>query len=540
MTCIHQTVTFTPTSTGAQSAVYSITGDDGQGAIAVQLTGTGVTGTGTTNIAAGRPATASSTVQNYGAGNVTDADASSYWESANNAFPQWIQVDLGASTSVGKVTLKLPPATAWQARTQTLSVQAGTDGTTFATVVPATGYAFDPATGNTVTITFPATNARYLRAAVTANTGWPAGQLSDFEVFATGGGGGSATLTTNPGSLTFGATPVNTNDEDWQTVTVTNTGTATATLSAITASGDFTLASTCGATLAAGANCTVTVTFHPTAAGSRTGTLTIAGNATNSPSTVALTGTGTSTASASLSANPASLTFAATTVGAASPVSAVTVSNTGAAAAAVTSITAAGDYTQTNTCGAAIAAGASCTVSVVFHPSATGTRTGALSVISSATNSPLSVALSGSGSTTTPVNLALNKVTTESTHTQTYASGNAIDGSANSYWESVNSAFPQWLQVDLGSVQTVSRVVVKLPPSADWATRSQTIAVSGSTNGTTFSTLAGALSYTFNPATGNTVTITFPATAVRYLRITITANTGWPAGQVAELEVYAS
>ncbi len=51
---IHQTVTFTPTATGAQSAIYSITGDDGQGAIPVQLTGTGVTGTGTTNIAAGK------------------------------------------------------------------------------------------------------------------------------------------------------------------------------------------------------------------------------------------------------------------------------------------------------------------------------------------------------------------------------------------------------------------------------------------------------------------------------------------------------
>ena len=46
--------------------------------------------------------------------------------------------------------------------------------------------------------------------------------------------------------------------------------------------------------------------------------------------------------------------------------------------------------------------------------------------------------------------------------------------------------------------------------------------------------------YTFNPATGNTVTITFPATRQRYLRLTFTGNTGWPAGQVSEYEVYAS
>ncbi len=109
-------------------------------------------------------------------------------------FPQWVQVDLGATTSIGKVTLKLPPPTAWATRTQTLSVQGSTDGTNFSTIVASAGYVFDPSTGNTVNITFPATNARYVRLNITANTGWPAGQLSDFEVFATSGGTGSATL----------------------------------------------------------------------------------------------------------------------------------------------------------------------------------------------------------------------------------------------------------------------------------------------------------------------------------------------------------
>ncbi|GGN60768.1 hypothetical protein GCM10010112_17330 [Actinoplanes lobatus] len=43
----------------------------------------------------------------------------------------------------------------------------------------------------------------------------------------------------------------------------------------------------------------------------------------------------------------------------------------------------------------------------------------------------------------------------------------------------------------------------------------------------------------FNPASGNTVTI--PAsTNQRFLRLTITGNTGWPAGQLSEFEVYAS
>ncbi|GIG00782.1 choice-of-anchor D domain-containing protein [Catellatospora citrea] len=536
---IHQTVTFTPSAVGAQSAVYSITGDDGQGAIAVQLTGTGVTGTGTVNVAAGKPTSASSAQGGYPAGNVTDTDAGSYWESANNAFPQWVQVDLGASTSVGKVTLKLPPPAAWAARVQTLSVQGSLDGSNFSTVVASTGYTFDPATGNTVSIVFPAVNARYLRLNITANTGWPAGQISAFEVYATGTGTGSATFATNPSSLTFEPTTVNDNSE-WQTVTLSNTGTATATVSSITATGDYTLVTTCGATLAPGANCTVTVTFHPTAAGVRNGTLTIAGNATNSPRTVALTGTGTTNGTASVSAAPTAITFAATTVGGSSTGQTITVSNSGTAAATVSSITATGDFTQTNTCGSTLAAGASCLVTAVFRPTATGTRTGALTVTSSAANSPATVTLAGTGTPAANVNLALNKATSQSSNTQNYGSGNVTDGNANSYWESNNNAFPQWVQVDLGSAQTVGRVVLKLPPATAWATRTQAIAVTGSTDGSTFNTLKATATYTFDPATGNTVTITFTAATARHLRLTVTANSGWPAGQISEFEAYTS
>jgi hypothetical protein len=63
--------------------------------------------------------------------------------------------------------------------------------------------------------------------------------------------------------------------------------------------------------------------------------------------------------------------------------------------------------------------------------------------------------------------------------------------------------------------------------------------VLGSADGTTFSTLAGSGTYSFDPAANtNTVTITFPAASTRFLRLNFTANTGWPAGQVAELEVH--
>jgi len=137
-------------------------------------------------------------------------------------------------------------------------------------------------------------------------------------------------------------------------------------------------------------------------------------------------------------------------------------------------------------------------------------------------------------------NLAAGKATAESSHTQTYASGNAVDGDANSYWESNNNAFPQWLQVDLGAATSVRRVVLKLPPSAAWGARTQTLSVQGSSDGASFSTIVGSAGYVFDPNTGNSVTIVFGAATARYLRLNITGNTGWPAGQISEFEVYVS
>ena len=115
-----------------------------------------------------------------------------------------------------------------------------------------------------------------------------------------------------------------------------------------------------------------------------------------------------------------------------------------------------------------------------------------------------------------------------------------MDGNASSYWESANNAFPQSLTVDLGSTVSVGRVVVKLPPAAAWAARTQTLAVSGSTDGSTFTNVRAASGVSFDPASGNAATLTFPATSRRWLRLTFTGNTGWPAGQLSELEVYAS
>ncbi|MFJ9426965.1 discoidin domain-containing protein [Streptomyces sp. NPDC101249] len=138
------------------------------------------------NLAKGRTATATGSQDVYTPGRAVDGDATSYWESANNAFPQALTVDLGSSYAVRRLVLKLPPAAAWGARTQTVTVLGSTDGSSWSTAVGATGYRFDPATGNTATVALPAsTDLRYLRLSVSANTAWPAAQFSEVEAYLT-------------------------------------------------------------------------------------------------------------------------------------------------------------------------------------------------------------------------------------------------------------------------------------------------------------------------------------------------------------------
>ncbi|MEU8610033.1 discoidin domain-containing protein, partial [Actinoplanes sp. NPDC048791] len=137
-------------------------------------------------------------------------------------------------------------------------------------------------------------------------------------------------------------------------------------------------------------------------------------------------------------------------------------------------------------------------------------------------------------------NMAAGRPVTASSQADVYTPANTVDGNANTYWESSSNAFPQSLTVDLGQARSVSRVVLKLPPAAAWATRTQTLSVLGSADGSSYSTVKASAGYTFNPASGNTATVAIPATSQRYLRLTFTGNTGWPAGQISEFEAYTS
>ncbi|SDN67376.1 galactose-binding domain-containing protein [Actinacidiphila guanduensis] len=148
----------------------------------------------------------------------------------------------------------------------------------------------------------------------------------------------------------------------------------------------------------------------------------------------------------------------------------------------------------------------------------------------------------GSGGTTPPAggNLAAGRPVSDTGHTDVYVASNAVDGNANSYWESTDNAFPQSITVDLGATKAVGRLVLKLPPATAWATRTETLSVLGSTDNSTWTTLKASAGYTFNPSSGNIATVSLGSASTRYLRLTFTGNTGWPAGQLSELEAYAS
>ncbi len=136
-------------------------------------------GCGTTNAAQGRPATASS-VENAGtqAGAAVDGDAGTRWSSAFSD-PQWLQVDLGGSTSVCQVVLN------WEAAyASAFQIQVSADAATWTSI-----YSTTSGTGGTQTLAVNGTG-RYVRVYGTARaTGWGY-SLWEFQIHVAGGGGG--------------------------------------------------------------------------------------------------------------------------------------------------------------------------------------------------------------------------------------------------------------------------------------------------------------------------------------------------------------
>jgi MBG domain (YGX type)/Cep192 domain 4 len=223
----------------------------------------------------------------------------------------------------------------------------------------------------------------------------------------------SAPVVVSPNPLDFGSATVGSTTTG-RIVTIANAATGPLTFAnplatiAGTFGADYAQTSTtCGKKLNAGANCTVTLTFHPTVGGARPATLAINDNASGSPQVIALAGVGTTP----MTVTPSTLNYAGVDVSVASAAQFVTVTNKQSGPVTLNSITTTGDFaTQANgtTCGSSLAAGAACVVAVVMTPTAGGPRTGTLVIASNTSETPNTVTLSGLGTkpmTVTPSTL---------------------------------------------------------------------------------------------------------------------------------------
>ena len=183
--------------------------------------------------------------------------------------------------------------------------------------------------------------------------------------------------------LTFGAQQQGTQSTA-QTVTLTSSGNSPVTISSLAVAGDFVETDTCsGQTLPVGSTCTVSVSFAPTATGARTGLLTVYANIAGGQVTVSLAGT--ASAPAAVVLTPGVLSFPSTIVNQTAPTQIITISNTGGNAATLQTPTISGDFTvKQSTCGTSLAAQTGCSVVISFTPTASGTRTGVLTVVDSA------------------------------------------------------------------------------------------------------------------------------------------------------------
>jgi hypothetical protein len=161
--------------------------------------------------------------------------------------------------------------------------------------------------------------------------------------------------------------------------------------------GDYAQTDNCPATLAANSSCSINVTFTPIASGTRIGALSVSDNAQASPQTVNLTGTGSLAAVPIVVVTPTSLSFSGQPLTTSSASQAVTFTNTGSARLNLGAIQITGDFSPTNNCPATLAANSACTINVTFTPTASGTRSGALTVTDNVQGSPQVVNLTGTG-----------------------------------------------------------------------------------------------------------------------------------------------
>jgi sugar lactone lactonase YvrE len=169
----------------------------------------------------------------------------------------------------------------------------------------------------TVTVSFTGTSTGSYSATLTAtDNASPTTQTVQLTGLVTTGSAAAPAATLTPSALNFGSIETGTKSTA-QNATLTNTGNAPLTIASVSLTGAnsaaFTTTNACASTLAAGASCTISVTFNPASAGTDVATLSVSDNAPGSPQTSSLAGVATAlppAADFSIVATPASQSVA--------------------------------------------------------------------------------------------------------------------------------------------------------------------------------------------------------------------------------------
>jgi Abnormal spindle-like microcephaly-assoc'd, ASPM-SPD-2-Hydin/PQQ-like domain len=360
-------IAFAPTTTGNRSATLNFNDSDGSSPQTVALTGLGTSSSGTVSISPTSLTFSSTTV-------------------GSTSATQSATLTNGSSSSITISSVSISGTNATD-----FVISSKTCGTSLAASASCTAsIAFEPsATGTrTATLTFTDSASNSPQTVALTGTGVAAS--------------GSASV--SPTSLSWVYVAVG-NRGGAKAATLTNSGTSSLTINGIALSGanpgDYQITSkTCGFALAASASCTASVAFAPVTSGTRTATLTFNDSASNTPQTVTLSGLG--TIANSVSASPSSLSYPSTPVGTSSASQSAQLTNGLSSTVTISSVaisgTNAADFTvSSKTCGTSLGANSACSATIVFKPTAAGTRTANLSFTDSATNSPQTVSLSGVG-----------------------------------------------------------------------------------------------------------------------------------------------
>lgn len=214
------------------------------------------------------------------------------------------------------------------------------------------------------------------------------------------GQGSVAVSSLSATSFTFSGTPVGTPGAS-QTLTLTNTGGAVLNIVTIAIVGpDFSETDTCDNSVAAAANCAIDIVFDPIAFGTRTGTMTITSNATDSPQTVKLVGMGMGPA---VRLSTAALNYSSQLVTTTSNQQTVVLASVGDEPLSVSTISMAGPFSENDNCvvsglsSSELGTGQFCTINVFFTPLAGGSAPGTMTINDNAFPAQQIIALSGTG-----------------------------------------------------------------------------------------------------------------------------------------------